>query len=75
MNTIDQYELELECLDEIYVAGDEEQTYINYLAATKNQWLLNYYYIEDPFELHYEVAMRISQLIELIDLHNELNLN
>lgn len=72
-----EYEQELEVLDEIYVAGDEEQTYINYLAANKsgNNYLMAYFYIEDVQTLHYEIAMRISQLLELIDMNNEINFN
>ena len=73
------YELqaELDALDEIYVAGDHEQTFINYLASNKagSDALMQYYYIEDPEKLHYEIAFRISALIDLIDTHNNLNYN
>lgn len=71
-------ELELEALDEIYVAADPEQTWINYLASEKagNQYLMNYYHLrEDPERLHYEVAFRISALIELIDINSGINFN
>ena len=63
------YQLELDCLEEIYVPGDHEQTYINYLAADKagNDSLMQYYYIQDPEKLHYELAFRISALVDLID--------
>lgn len=68
------YELqqELDALDEIYTEGDAEQTYINYLAADKyrNDNLMQYYRIEDPEKLHYEIAFRISALIDLIENHN-----
>lgn len=73
----ERYEQELEALDEIYCAGDEEQTFINYLAANKSQnpHLMEYYHIKDPYDLHYEIAMRISQLTELIELNNNVNYN
>ena len=71
-----QYEQELEALDEIYVAGDEAQTHINYTVAHKNQYLMPYYpFQNDPVTLHYEIAMRIRSLIELIDMAEDLNFN
>ncbi len=67
-----ELQLELDALDEIYVAEDHEQTFINYLAADKagNHSLMQYYYIEDPEKLHYEIAFRISALIDLIENYN-----
>lgn len=68
------YELqqELEALDEIYAEGDAEQTYINYLASDKagNDSLMQYYLIQEPEKLHYEIAFRISALIDLIENFN-----
>ena len=75
MNHVYQLQLELDALDEIYVADDHEQTFINYLASEKNEALMQYYYIQDPKELHYEIAFRISALIDLIEYYNNLNYN
>ena len=74
-STTYELELELEQLDEIYVAGDEDQTYINYLSANKagNDALMQFYMCEDPVTLHYELAFRIRALLELIDWNNNLN--
>jgi hypothetical protein len=71
-----ELEQELESLDEIYAAGDEAQTHINYLCSKKNQHLMQYYHLkDDPVQLHYEVAMRIRTLLDLIDMYSDLNFN
>jgi hypothetical protein len=70
INPVYELQLELDALDTIYVQGDHEQTFINYLAADKarNDSLMQYYRITDPEKLHYEIAFRISALIDLIEL-------